>query len=271
MIDRHEKLDRLRAIIRSLGKVALAYSGGVDSSLLLRVARDELGDQIMAITATGALMPASEIDSALATARSMGIEPLVLVADVLSLEDFRINPPDRCYVCKRAIFTSVMAAAKEKGFTTVIDGSHAGDLEGDRPGKRALREMGVRSPLTEAGLDKADVRQIAKILGVPTADKPANPCLATRIPFYEPITLEKLRQVERAELAVREIGIEQVRVRHHGTIARIEVPLEDLFKIVDKRDIIISKLKALGFVYVVLDLQGFRSGSMSEALAVKKS
>ncbi len=269
MIDRHEKLDRLRAIIRSLGKVAIAYSGGVDSSLLLRVARDELGDGVMAITVTGAPMPASEMEGALATARNMGIEPHILVADVLSKEDFKMNSPDRCYICKRAIFTAIVAAAKEKGFTTVIDGSHAGDLEGDRPGKRALLEMGVRSPLTEAGLDKAEVRRMAKLLGVPTADKPANPCLATRIPFYEPITLEKLQQVDRAEMAVRELGIEQVRVRHHGTIARIEVPPEDLVEVMEKRDIIISKLRSLGFVYIVLDLQGFRSGSMSEALVVK--
>jgi pyridinium-3,5-biscarboxylic acid mononucleotide sulfurtransferase len=268
--DRHERIDQLRTTIRSLGKVALAYSGGVDSSLLLRVARDELGGEVLAIIVTGDLMPASEKESALATARSMGVEPLVLVVDTLSLEEFRMNPPDRCYICKRAIFTALIAAAHEKGFTAVIDGSHAGDLEGDRPGRRALRELGVRSPLAEAGLDKADVRRAAKMLSVPTAEKPANPCLATRIPFHEPITLGKLQQVDRAELAIHELGIEEVRVRHHGAIARIEVLPEDFPRVMDHRERIVPQLKALGFTYVVLDLQGFRSGSMSEVISAQR-
>ncbi len=269
VIDRDEGLDRLRAILKSMGKVAIAYSGGADSSLILRVARDELVEKVLAITVSCDLMPSSELECALTNARTMGIEPSILIVDVLAMADFRNNSPDRCYICKRAIFSAIAATAKARGYSVIIDGSHAEDLDSDRPGKRALRELGVRSPLSEAGLNKADVRRLSKQLGIGTADKPANPCLATRIPFHQQITLEKLKQIDQAERAVRELGIKEVRVRHHGAIARIEVLPADLTLVVAHREDVVSDLKKIGFVYVVLDLQGFRSGSMSEELASK--
>jgi uncharacterized protein len=248
-----------------MGKLAVAYSGGADSTFLLKVAKDEVGD-VAAIFVSGDISPAYEAEGAMAIARSIGAEPIIVHADVLSLPAFRENRPDRCYVCKRSIFSAIRSAAQRAGYDTVVDGTHAGDLETDRPGMRALREMGVRSPLLEAGLDKGDVRRLSKQLGLSTADKPASPCLATRIPFFDEITPGKLRQVESAERAVMEKGIRVVRVRHHGTVARIEVLPDDMATVLSFREDIVAQLKALGFAYVALDLQGFRSGSMSEPL-----
>jgi uncharacterized protein len=247
-------------------RVAVAYSGGTDSSLLLKVAADELGGSAIAIIVSDEILPALELQQAIATARGMGVEPVVLQTDMLSRPEFHVNRPDRCYVCKHAIFSAIIEEADHHGIKQIVDGSHSGDLDSDRPGRRALRDLGVRSPLTEAGMDKVDIRQCSKLLALPTTERPASPCLATRIPFYEEVTAQKLRQVDEAERAVRELGIEVVRVRHHGMIARIEVPPADMPTLLRSRERLVTRFRALGFVYVDVDLLGYRSGSMGEAL-----
>ena len=253
-------------MLSSMGRVAVAYSGGVDSALLLRLARDVLGDDAVAIMNVSPLISDDDAEDAALTARSLGAELLIVRADPLSDPDFRRNPRDRCYRCKRIILEAIVAAARERGIDTVIDGSHADDLGEDRPGRRALRELGIRSPLQEAGLAKDEGRRLARKLSVPSADRPSSPCLVTRMPFGREITEEALRMVGEAERYLKGLGFINVRVRHHGTVARIEVLADDIASIVSMRDEIVKGLKRLGFVYITLDLQGFRSGSMSEAL-----
>ncbi len=261
-----DRLRRLRQVIGRMDRVAVAYSGGVDSTLLLRVARDELGAGVSAIICDAGLMPSGEVEDAVRAARDLGVEPMIVKVDPFAHPRIVSNPPDRCYHCKRIIFEEIGKAAASVGVEIVADGTHAGDRSGDRPGIRALRELGVRSPLAEAGMDKEDIREASRELGLPTALKPSSPCLATRIPFNEAITPEKLRQVDEAERLLRDLGYRQARVRHHGLIARVEVEPRLLARAVEDREVILSGLNALGFVYVALDLVGFRSGSMSEAL-----
>lgn len=260
------KLARLRQTFRGLAGVAVAYSGGVDSAVVLKIAREELGERAVAVMNVSPLTPPGEAEEAVRTARAMGAEPIITHADPLEDETFRSGPEDRCYRCKRAVFAAVAAVAREKGADTIVDGSQVDDLGEDRPGRRALAEAGVRSPLIEAGLRKEEVRELARRLSVPAAERPASPCLVTRIPFHEEVTLDKLRAVGRAEEALRGLGAGTVRVRHHGTVARVEVPAEDIPLVVRHRERVVEELKRLGFTYVTVDLQGFRSGSMAEAL-----
>lgn len=261
-----DRLQELRHIVRSMGRMAVAYSGGADSTFLLRIARDELGEDALAIICDTDLMPSGEVAEAVRTALDLGVEPAVVKLDPLAHPQIAWNPPDRCYHCKRIVFEEIRRAAASKGVNIIADGTHAGDHDSDRPGMRALRELGVRSPLAEAGLDKEDIRAASLALGLPTALKPPSPCLATRIPFNEALTPDKLRQVDGAEHLLRELGYREARVRHHGLVARVELEPRLLTRALEDREIIISGLKALGFVYVALDLEGFRSGSMSEAL-----
>lgn len=260
------KLDRLRALIRPMGKVAVAYSGGVDSALLLRVSRDVLGNNVLAIMNVTSLTAPGEEDEAVSSARSMGVETIIVRSDPLDDVEFRRNTTERCYHCKRIVLGAIATAARERGVEKVIDGTHVDDLSEDRPGRRALAEMGVRSPLQESGLRKEDVRAIARQLSVPSADRPSGPCLATRLPFNQEITAEALRMVGEAEKVLKDLGLRTVRVRHHGAVARIEVPPGDIAALVDMREEIVQRFKRIGFIYVAADLQGFRSGSMSEAV-----
>jgi uncharacterized protein len=262
------KMERLRGIIGSMGSAAVAFSGGTDSTLVTKIARQELGSRSLAVTIASPLFPASELAQAKAVARRIGIEHIVLRLDPLTEKSFVANRPDRCYLCKLGDFREIIAVAKERGFDNVVDGSNVDDSKDFRPGAKAKEELGVRSPLAEAGMGKADVRAVSKLLGLPTSTKGSSPCLASRIPYGEEITKDKLRMVEEAEDFLKGLGFRDVRVRVHGNIARIEVSPGQLKRLSSDpvREKTARKLKALGFAYVTLDMEGYRMGSLNEVL-----
>jgi uncharacterized protein len=258
---------RLEAILVECRSVVLGYSGGVDSTLLLRKALDVLGAKnVLAVTAASATYDPDEVDEAVALAEGLGAVHERLFSGELDVEGFIRNPPERCYYCKADLYGDLRELAVRRGLRTVIDGSHAEDLLDHRPGLRALDEQGIVSPLKEAGFSKADVRALSRRLGLPTADKPANACLASRFPYGESIDAKSLARVGQAERILREAGFPVVRVRHHGPVARIEVPAKDRGRLLEATDRIAPALKALGYVWVACDLEGYRSGSMNEAL-----
>jgi uncharacterized protein len=260
---------RLQDVIKSLGSALLAFSGGVDSSLLLKVAQETLPGRILAVTARSATMPAHELAEATSLARELGVRHLVIDSDELTLPEFLNNPPDRCYICKKRRFTALTALAREHDMAFLADGSNLDDQQDYRPGMRALKELAVRSPLMEAGLTKSEVRRLSRALGLNTWDKPAYACLATRIPYGSPLTSEKLRQVDLAEDFIRGLGLSrQVRVRHYGDTARLEVAPHDLANFLQEkaRRQVTAFLKEVGFRFVTLDLEGYRMGSLNQAL-----
>ncbi len=260
-----ERLDACREILRNLGKVAVAFSGGVDSSVLLAIAAETIGrDKVLAATAVAPVFSRRQQKSACRIARPIGVRLVEFETRQLDDADFTANPPDRCYRCKQMMLGQLKRIAGENGFSTVITGTNADDEGQYRPGRRAERELGVRCPLAEAGLTKVDIRAIAAALNLPNCREPSDACLATRIPYGREITVEKLARIEKAEEALHALGFAQCRLRDHDPIARIEVPTDLIEKAVAMSGSIVEAVKTLGYIYVTLDLEGFRSGSMDE-------
>jgi uncharacterized protein len=264
----NDKWDHLKSLIREMQLAVLAFSGGVDSSLLLRAASEVLGPHLIAVTAVSETYPPFELVAAKVFASSLGVTHRIIRTEELEREEFARNSPERCYFCKRELFGKLRQIADIEGIRFILDGSITDDLKDHRPGRRAAREFSVRSPLTEAGFSKSEVRELARTLGLNVWDKPSLACLSSRIPYGTRITPQILQTIQTAEDHLRVLGFRQVRVRHHGDTARIEIDREDFGRLLSE-DIarrITSDLKQLGFTYVCLDLEGYRTGSMNEGL-----
>ncbi|HSW35639.1 MAG TPA: ATP-dependent sacrificial sulfur transferase LarE [Candidatus Limnocylindrales bacterium] len=261
-----EKLDLLKNIIAGYGGVIVAYSGGVDSTYLAKVASDVLGENSLAVTASSETYPRHEVDYARELAHSLGLRHQIIYTEELDNKHFAANPPERCYICKNELFGKLVALAKQHNLPYVIDGSNCDDLSDFRPGARAGRELGIKSPLQETGFTKEDIRQLSKTMGLPTWNKPSFACLSSRFPYGEQITREKLIMVSNAEDYLRSLGVKQLRVRHHDKLARIELAVEDFNKILDVNADIVQVFKKIGYKYITLDLHGYRTGSMNEVL-----
>jgi pyridinium-3,5-biscarboxylic acid mononucleotide sulfurtransferase len=262
-LDRKER--QLRDLLRSLESVVVAFSGGVDSALVLKIAGDELGDRALGITARSESLAASELESALGFAASVGAHHEVLETHELEDANYLANPENRCYFCKKELYGRLSEIARERGAKWIVDGFNLDDASDWRPGRKAAGEFGVRSPLAEAGFAKSDVRALAKKLHLEVWDKPALACLSSRFPYGTPITLELLQQVDRAEEAVHAAGIRICRVRHHGEVARIEVPESEIERLAERgvRERVAAGVKAAGYRYVSLDLGGYVSGNLN--------
>jgi uncharacterized protein len=263
-----KKLDALEAELGRMGKALVAYSGGVDSTLLLKVASDVLGPKVLPVVAGSETYPTREVEAALGTARKLGLRPRFIHTGELRNPRFAANPPDRCYFCKKELFGRLKALARKAKIPFVLDGSNSDDRLDFRPGGRAAAELGIRSPLKDVGLTKDEIRSLSRHFRLPTWDKPSMACLASRFPYGSRIERKSLGQVGRAEDVLRGLGFRQFRVRHHGPVARIEVEPSDLARAIkaSNREKIVRGLKRLGYVYVALDLEGYRTGSLNEAL-----
>lgn len=268
--EQREKLNKLREIISGLGSLAVGFSGGVDSSFLLAVAHEILRDRVIAVTGVDASVPEREVNEAKAFCIDRGIRHILCTVDPLREEGYRNNSPDRCYFCKHGIFTEVKKIADEYGIEYMAEGSNMDDIGDYRPGLKAAAELSVKSPLREAGLYKKDIRLISKAMGLSTWSKPAYACLASRFVYGEEITEEKLHMIDRAEQFLIERGFFEERVRMHGNIARIEVPSADIPRLAsdEVREAVYDEFKKLGFLFVTLDLKGYRTGSMNATLTV---
>jgi uncharacterized protein len=263
------KLERLKRIVARCDGAVVAFSGGVDSTFLLSVAKEVLGERLLAVTVAFPAVPAAEVRKARSLARSIGARHLVVRADdVMDLERFRTNPPDRCYHCKTAILSKLESIARTLGFPCILEASNTDDVRDYRPGRRAVKELGARSPLIEAGLSKAEIRDLSKRRGLPTWNTPSAACLASRVPYGEEITREKLGRIEKGEAYLASLGFAASRLRHHGALARIEIPASELPRLLRRgiRAKVVARMKALGYTYVTVDLEGYRSGSLNETL-----
>ena len=261
-----EKQKKLLSHLASLGSIAVAFSGGVDSTYLLWAAREALGDRVLALTVASDFVPRRELDRAEAFCRDRGIPLAMVPVDVLAVPGVADNPPDRCYLCKKALFSRLWEVARKRGFSVLAEGSNTDDGGDYRPGLRAVRELNVASPLRETGLTKAEIRVLSRAAGLPTWDKPSLACLASRFVYGETISEEKLTMVDRAEQLLLDLGFRQVRVRIHKNIARIEIDPSEFEKLLSHREQIRAAFRSYGFAYVTLDLEGYRTGSMNEVL-----
>jgi uncharacterized protein len=262
----NEKYERLSALIRGMGRVAVAYSGGIDSTLVLKVAHDTLGDHAVGLTAVSASMPHYEQDGAAQVAREIGARVIWVNTHEDEDERYLANPSNRCYFCKTNVYDELLEAAAREGFPVLLDGANADDVGDWRPGREAAKEHGVRSPLEEAGMTKADIRQLARELGLSNWDMPSAPCLSSRVPYGTRISPETLDQIGKGEWALRERGFREVRVRHHGDVARIEVPPAEFERLLSMREEIVAELKQAGYTFVALDLTGLKSGSLNQVI-----
>ena len=267
MKDLQRKYGDLKGIVRDMGSVLVAFSGGVDSTFLLKVSRDELGERAVAVTAVSPTYPARELREAESLASMIGCRHLIVESNELEIPGFSENSPRRCYFCKSELFDILRKKAGKMGIAHVVDGTNRDDLGDYRPGRDAAEEYGVRSPLVEAGMNKGDIRALSKMLGLPTWNKPSFACLSSRFPYGTEITAERVKVIETCEDFLRDLSLGQFRVRYHGEVARIEVDENDFDRMLSKevRTAVVQRFKKQGFRYVSLDLQGYRTGSMNEA------
>ncbi|MCH7702851.1 MAG: ATP-dependent sacrificial sulfur transferase LarE [Planctomycetes bacterium] len=266
----HNKLDEMKRLIGEMERVAVAFSGGTDSAFVLRVARDVLGaENVLAVTGRSDSLASRELDGATRLAHDLGVEHVVLDTDEFQNPDYLANPHNRCYFCKVTLYSEIERFIRQRGITQIASGTNADDLSDWRPGLQAAKEHSVRSPAAEAGLTKQEIRLLSRELGLPTFDKPASPCLSSRVPYGEEITPQKLRMIEAAERCLQDHGFRECRVRHHGDMARIEVPVVEIPRLIEptvSREID-ARLREIGYAHVTVDLRGFRSGSLNEVIA----